>query len=289
MSKVLVVSFQSLTADSGQGMARLGHALSKELHKRGLLKTFIIHSKGKYDTAFPSKAVSKWSRLYLFALNKLDSIFKFPVHRFRFTQELLFDWFCAKKIDSSIQVLFSTQPYLKRTFRKAQKLGIKTYLLSGTPEDNYIYDLVTKEKKFIGTSETDAYTYDRRNRYFNESMKYLDVVVGFFPNVYKTYVDSKAFNGECVNLSGHILPNIPPYTPQESYTKKETFAIGYLAYTAILKGLQYLLEAWKQLQEENAIPEAILSIGGPNHPTIDEYINKNYRELKGVSYKRTGK
>ncbi len=285
MSKVMVVSFQSLTADSGQGMARLGHALSKELHKRGMLKTFVVHSKGKHDAPFPSEPVSKWSRLYLFALNKLDKIFKFPVHRFRFTQELLFDWFCAKKLDRSVKVLFSTQPYLKRTFKKAQQLGIKTFLLSGTPEDNYIYKLVTEEKKFIGTNETDAYTYDRRNKYFNESMKYLDVVVGFFPNVYQTYVDSEAFTGECVNLSGHILPNIPPYSLEEREINTSQFAIGYLAYTAILKGLHYLLEAWKQLQEEDTIPNATLVIGGPTHPTINEYINKHYKNLNGVSYK----
>jgi hypothetical protein len=63
--KVLVISFQSLTGNSGAGMARLGHMLSTELHKRGMLQHFIIHSKGKFDTEFPSKPVTRISRYYL--------------------------------------------------------------------------------------------------------------------------------------------------------------------------------------------------------------------------------
>ena len=50
--KILVVSFQSLTANSAGGMARLGYYLSEELHKRGLLKELIVHSKGKNTCSF---------------------------------------------------------------------------------------------------------------------------------------------------------------------------------------------------------------------------------------------
>src|SRR5690606_30429051 len=151
------VSFQSLTANSGQGMARLGHSLSQELHRRGLLDAFVVHSKGKFDTPFPSVPVSPLSRYYLYLINKFSKSFKVRAHKSRFFQELLFDWFCAQKLDSSIDILFATQPYLKRTFRKAKQLNIKTILLSGTPEDDYIYNIVSEENKKLGVTETDAY------------------------------------------------------------------------------------------------------------------------------------
>ena len=282
----MVVSFQSLTADSGQGMAQVGYELSKNLHSKGLLDKFVIHSKGKYTTPFPSVPVSSLSRYYLFILNKLNNIFNFPTHHFRFTQELIYDWFCAKKLNSSVDILLSTQPYLKRTFKKAQKLNIKTYLITGTPEDNYIYNIVSEEKKRIGSTEIDAYTYNRRNKYFNQSIKYVDVVIGFFPTIYKTYKKSSAFTGETVNLTGFMKPNLPEVNLSDiAKENSETYSIGYLAYSAVLKGLQYLLEAWKQLQEENALPNAKLVIGGPNHPTVDAYIDKHYRQLKNVAYK----
>src|SRR5690606_27306200 len=122
-------------------------------------------------------------------------IFNFKTHKFRFLQQVLFDWFCSQKIDNSISILFVTQPYQKRTFKKAKKLDIKTILLSGTPEDNYMYDIVSEENKKLGATEIDSYTYDNRNKYFNEAMKHLDVVIGSLPTAYKTYAVSKAFKG----------------------------------------------------------------------------------------------
>lgn len=282
--KILVVSFQSLTATSGQGMARLGYLLSKELHRRDLLKSFVVHSKGKFDTPFPSEPVSFFSRYYLFILNKLNHIFKFKAHQFRFLQERLFDWLCAKKIDNSIGIVFATHPYLKRTFRKAKRLGIKTILLSGTPEDNYMYDIVSEENKKLGTTQIDAYTYDKRNNYYNSSLQYLDIVIGFFPTAYKTYAVSRVFKGENINMTAHMTPDLPAFDIKNRKSTSGKFVVGYLAYTVVLKGLHYLLEAWEELLKENDIREIELIIGGPMHPTVDEYVKKHFHNLDNVQF-----
>ncbi len=284
MKKVMVVSFQSLTATSGQGMARLGHALSKELHKRGLLKTFVVNSKGKFDTPFPSEPVSFFSRYYLYILNKINSFYTFQTHGFRFIQELLFDWFCAMKIDNSISILFVTQPYLKRTFRKAKKLNITTILLSGTPEDDYIYDIVSEENKRLGSTETDAYTYNRRNTYFKQSMQYLDIAIGFFPTVYKTYKESTAFKGEAVNMTGHMTPDFPDYDVKDKKAIGKKFTVGFMSYVVVLKGLQYLLEAWEKILKEHDSEDIELVIGGPLNPIMEDYIDKKFRNVKQVKF-----
>lgn len=284
MGKVMVISFQSLTATSGQGMARLGYILSKELHRRGLLKVFVVHSKGKFETPFPSEPVSFFSRYYLFVLNKLNNIFNFKTHKFRFLQERLFDWFCAQKIDKSIDIIFATQPYLKRTFRKAKKLGIKTILLSGTPEDNYMYDIVSEENKKLGATEIDSYTYDKRNRYFNDTMQYLDVVIGSLPTAYKTYAVSRAFKGENINMTGHMTPDFPAFDIKDKKSSGGKFVVGYLAYTVVLKGLHYLLEAWEELLRENDIKDIELLIGGPLHPIVDEYVKRRFSDLERVQF-----
>lgn len=282
--KILVVSFQSLTATSGQGMARLGYAISNELHKRGLLKAFIVHSKGKFDSPFPSEPVSFFSRYYLFALNKINSFFSFQTHGFRFIQERLFDMFCAMKIDSSIGVVFATQPHLKRTFKKAQKLGIRTILLSGTAEDNFMFTLVSDENKKIGTTEIDAYTYPARNQYFNESMQYLDVSIGFFPTVYDTFVASPTFKGTTVRMTGHMIPDFKPYDVANKKQHTGTFTVGFLSYTVVLKGLHYLLEAWEQIMQEHGDADIELIVGGPMNPIMDTYVKKHFSSLKKVTY-----
>lgn len=284
MSKVMVVSFQSLTATSGAGMARLGYLLSKELHKRGLLDKFIVHSKGKYNTPFPCEPVSGLSRYYLLVLNKLNGIFNFKVHSFRFSQEKLFDWFCAKKINSSIDILFVTQPHMKRTLCKAKKLGIQTILLSGTPEDNYMYDLVSEENNKMGITEPDSYTYKKRNDYYNESVKYLDVVVGFFSTSHKTYEKSKAFTGRNVKLTGYLTPDFPAYDISNRKKTDGKFRVGYLAYTVVLKGLHYLLAGWDNLLKNYQIDDIELIIGGPIHPIVASYIEQNFGSVHKVTY-----
>lgn len=284
MSKIVVASFQSLSAHSGEGMARLGYFISKELHQRGLLKKFVVHSKGKHETPFPSVPVSPASRYYLFALNKLNSIFNFKTHRFRLAQEKLYDYFCAEQLDASVEILFVTTPFLKRTFKKAKKLGIKTVLLSGTPEENYIYDLVTEENKKLGINNIDAYTFEDRIRFFNQSIKNLDQVVGSLPTVYKTYKESEQFKGEVIKLVGHMPPDFKPVELAPKDPKSTPFKVGYVAHTVALKGLAYLLDAWREVTETHHIQDVELRVVGWIDDAIRKYIEHNYSDVMHVNY-----
>ena len=87
--KILVVSFQSLTANSGAGMARLGYYLSEQLDKRGVLQDFIVYSKGKFTTSFKSSPVSYWSRYILFLLNFLDKKLHFAPYKDVYKRQVL--------------------------------------------------------------------------------------------------------------------------------------------------------------------------------------------------------
>jgi len=278
---ILVVSFQSLTERSGAGMARLGYYISRDLHERGLLKNFVVYSKGKFETPFPSSAVSPLSRYFLFALNKLNRFFPMKPHKFRFLQERLFDWFCAKRIGSDIDILFVTQPYLLRTFKKAKKLGVKIIFIPANPEENYINAIVTDEKKKLGIEDDDAYTYKKRISYYNEAIQYVDTVVGSYPTVYESYASS-AFKGEVVKLIGHLKPDFKPIPAVDREIKPE-FKVGYLAHTVILKGLQYLFEAWEMLMKETGNDGNLkLYVAGGIDESMHEHLVKNHLNIKNV-------
>lgn len=280
---ILVVSFQSLTERSGAGMARLGYYLSNELHKRGLLKEFIVYSKGKFTTPFPSAAVSPLSRYFLFVLNKFNKYFPVKPHKFRFVQEQLFDWFCAKHLEGPVDILFVTQPYLLRTFQKAKKLGMKIIFIPANPEENYINSIVTEEKQRVGIEEDDAYTYKKRIDYYNKAIQYVDVVVGSYPTVYESYSRS-AYKGEVVKLIGHLKPDFKPVSPIDRPIGPE-LKVGYLAHTVILKGLQYLLDAWEMLMKETGNdPNLKLYIAGGIDESMHEYVVKNYLNIKNVQF-----
>ncbi|HEY1030748.1 MAG TPA: glycosyltransferase family 4 protein [Flavipsychrobacter sp.] len=280
--RIQVISFQSLSANSGEGMARLGYYLSEQLHQRGLLNNFIVHSKGKFETPFPSKPVSIFSRYYLFLLNRLNKHLKIPSYKFRLLQEKLFDWFCQFRIQANTTHIFTTNAYLYRTFLKAKKSGITIILLPGTPEENYIYELVSEENKRLNITKVDAYTYRERIDFFNKSVRLIDTVIGSLPPAYTSY--SKAgYHPRVVKMLGHMKPDFKPIQlTQKEIT--ETFTIGYLAHTVVLKGLQYLLEAWRILTNNANNKHMHLSIAGSIDETIKEYIDLHFKDLKQVTF-----
>ncbi len=281
--KILVASFQSLTKRSGGGMARLGFYLSKTLDERGLLQRFVVYSKGKYRTDFKTVPVWFFSRHYLYLLHKINRLLKIPDYRFRFIQEVVYDWFCASLITKNTGILFVTQPYLLHTFRKAKKQGIPIIFIPANPEENYIKKLVTEEKQFLGLEGNDAYTYQPRIDYFNKSISFVDKVIGSYPTVYKTYSQSD-FQGEVVELTGHLKPDFMPVSILKKLPSDKTFKVGYLAHTVVLKGVHYLLEAWQQLVLENPDVDMELIVSGKMDENICRYISATFKDIQKVTF-----
>ena len=278
---VMIVSFQSLTAKSGAGMARVGYLLSAELNKYGILNKFIVHSKGKYNTPFHSEPVSFFSRYYLFALNGVNKFLKIRQYKLRFIQELLFDWFCAFRIDNSLTHLVTTQPHLKRTFRKAKRKGIEVIYIPGTQEDNYMYDIVSEEKRKMNVREEDAYTYPARIKHYNDSIQYVDKVICTSPNIYNSFVNS-SYHGEVIKVIGYLKPEFSPVAINKQPGK--IFKVAYVAHTVLLKGLQYLMEAWHDIMKEKGSEDMMLYIGGTIDKPVKEYIDAKFDKIKNVQY-----
>ena len=54
----------------------------------------------------------------------------------------------------------------------------------------------------------------------------------------------------------------------------------YIAHSVWLKGISYLLEAWKNIESSNVQ----LLIAGKINPDVNDYIKSNFNNLKHVSY-----
>ncbi len=281
--KILVASFQSLTANSGAGMARLGYYLSEVLDKKGILQEFIVYSKGKFTTTFKSSPVSPLSRYILFILNKLNGYLHFAPHKFRYWQEYIYDMLCVSKINADTGLLFVTQPYLRRTFKKAKRLNIPIIFIPANPEENFIRNIIIEEQAKLGFVAEDAYTYPKRIALFNRSITYIDKIIGSYPTVYDTYSQS-SYRGEVIKMIGHIKPDFKPVSITEKRASSGSFKIGYLAHTVALKGLHYLLDAWKLLKIQYPEYDIQLYIGGKVDTNIKNYINTHYKGLADVYY-----
>ena len=273
---ILVASFQSLTANSAAAIGHLGYKLSEEFQVRDCLKAFVVSSKGKFNSTFPSRPVSPLSKYYLYLINNFAK--GVAPHKSRYIQEYLYDLFCAFHLDKTITKLVVTTPYLFRTFRKAKKLGISVYFIPGNPEDNYIAEIVKEENDRYTLREDDAYTYKRRLDYYNRSLRQVDRIVTFSSVIQSSY-EAAGYGHKIMNVRGYLKPEIP--TRQLNVPSNDkVFKVSFLAYAVLLKGLQYLLDAWKELQNE----DMELHIGGVIDKNVQKIINSEYSGLKNVFY-----
>jgi glycosyltransferase involved in cell wall biosynthesis len=273
---VLVVSFQSLTARSAAAIGQLGYKLSEELHSRSSLKAFVVSSKGKFKTVFQSHPVSVLSKYYLYLINNFAK--GLAPHKSRYLQEYLYDLCCALHIDRTITKLVVTTPYLYRTFKRAKKLGIRIYFIPGNPEDNYIARLVNEENERYNIREDDAYTYKKRLNYYNKSLPLIDKVITF-SSVMESSYRKAGYGDKIIDLRGYLKPEEPTEELKDS-KPVAVFKVSFLAYVVLLKGLQYVLEAWKDLQNEGME----LHIGGVIDTNVQTIIDENYSDLQNVYY-----
>lgn len=279
--KILVITFQSLTQNSAAGIGRLAYSLAERLHQRGRLQSLIVSSKGKFITAFPSSPVSFWSRYYLYAINKFGKYINLKPYVSRYIQELLYDRFCMQHIDASLHAIVVTTPYLYHTFRKANKLGVKIYFIPGNPEDNFIKELVQEENGKYNIVQNDAYTYKPRLRYYNNSIPLIDHFLIYSSLMEKTYRDA-GHGAKIISTRGYLKPVFNNEVIETTGRNAPApFKVSFLAYTVLLKGLQYLLEAWKALQD---IPSMELHIGGLIDKNVQQIIDRDFVGLKNVHY-----
>ncbi|MBS1781997.1 MAG: glycosyltransferase family 4 protein [Bacteroidetes bacterium] len=276
--KILIISFQSLTSNSGAGMAKVGYNLAQQFFTKDKLEAFIVSSKGKFNTPFPSKPVSKLSRYYLFLINKLERFLKPPSYLSRYAQELLFDIFCQNHIHCNLTKIVATTPYLFRTFSKAKKLGIPIYFIPGNPEDNWIERLVQSENLKFGINDIDAYTFRPRLNNYNKSISLVNHIITYTSILEESYKASSCAQ-KVIATRGILKPNQITIT-KERPPLGSIMKIGFLAHIVLLKGLQTLLDAWEGCQNFNME----LHIGGAMDKNMQHLIHERYAHLKHIIF-----
>lgn len=275
MSKILIVSFQSLNGKDVAGPGKLGYYLATHFYKQGHLNNLIVSSKGTFTTTFPSLPVSFWSRYYLFLLNKFWKYNLITYYRKRFLEEELYDFFLQFRIKTGCKTLISINPYLYRTLRKCKRLGVKTILIPANPEENEINSLldIARKKWDVGENQTDVYTYKPRVEKYNASVPLFDFVIAHTSIIENTFRKRRP-NQTIVPCHGLIWTSLQG-NAAKSNPSENTFKVFYLAHTILLKGLQELLQAWSVIDTTHAE----LHIGGQIDPVVKRIIDQKFQHL----------
>lgn len=281
MSDVIVVSLQSLTATSAAGGGKLTFQLANYLHKTGRLNTLIVSSKGKFSAPFPCRPVSVISRFYLKLLNSLLKKGLIKYYKKRFVEEMIFDFFLQFKINQECKILISINPYLPRTLRRCEKMGITTVFIPTNPEENEINERLADARKRWGvkTFETDAYTYQPRLKVYNDVVDRFDKMIAYtsiIENTFRKRHGTKVIL-PCLSLSWAMQPVIArPLTTRDG----TAFRVVYIAHTVLLKGLQDLLQAWSIFGKS----DAELHIVGVIDSVVGGIIRDKFQGLTNVFY-----
>lgn len=270
----LFISFQSLTSAGAGGTGKIAYEVARDLFDKKQPVKLIVSAKGKFTTTFPSAPVSVWSRYYLFLLNKLIAPWLKPYQK-RHLEEKIFDFFCSFHIQRDQKLVFTTTPFIPRTLKKAKQLGIPVVFFPGTPEENHIAELVTREANHWNVKAQDVYTYQPRLAVYNKGMSLVDDVIchsSVIESTYKKNWPGKKFIS-CAGLLKPVSINHEEATPSASFT------VLYAAHTVWLKGLQYLLKAWSEVSVDGE-----LLVVGSIDPTVQRVIDREFSSLKNVSF-----
>ena len=271
---ILFISFQSLTSTGAGGTGKIAYEVAKNLSAKQQPVKLIVSSKGKFTTPFTSTPVSLWSRYYLFILNKFVSPLLKPYQK-RHLEERIFDFFCSRHIQREQKLIFSTTPFLPRTFKKARRLGIPIVFFPGTPEENHIAELVSNEAKKWKVSSNDVYTYKPRLNIFNQGMKLIDHVIchsSVIESTFRNRWPDKKF----ISCRGLLKPGS---VAEAQIAQVTSFKVLYAAHTVWLKGLQYLLKAWSELSIQGE-----LIIVGSIDPSVQQVISRDFNALRNVTF-----
>lgn len=275
---IYFVSFQGFRNGQPWGAVKGLFPFFVEINKKiSPQAVYFVSKSDKIQTKDNIIEVSKLYRLiclFFAFINKF--IYKIPSYKQRFIQEKLFDYFVSRKISKSVILLSSA--YLVKSSKKNKKLGGINIFLAANPDDYEIHYLLKNEQKKHNVAFNDAYTYKKRIDFGSKAVFSFDHIITFTSTQYSSFAKRIPVNK--ISLVEHyILPREKTF-PEINYTKKNILTFCFIAHPFWLKGLPYLLEAWSKINSN----DIKLIVGGRIDKQMQEFIDKNYSNLKNIEY-----
>jgi glycosyltransferase involved in cell wall biosynthesis len=280
--KITIISFGYM-GPQGSGGGVVSWHLGKTLYNLDGLDKVIIFSKGKLSPDFPCRESIPYTKYYLYLRHILrltaGRVFHVPYHIIRGIDEKLFDICCKRIAVNRSNIYLYTHPVVPKTLDSLSKKGITSILLALNPYDTYIRGIVADEKKKYSITDNDAYTSDFRLRAIEQCISKFTCIISPSSVISDSYA-RYGYGGKIINLGFPIGPSLESNDEQQIPEERSAFRVCYLGHTVLLKGLQYLLEAWEGIDANNSE----LIIGGGIDENIKKIINSRFSHLKNIRY-----
>jgi glycosyltransferase involved in cell wall biosynthesis len=239
------------------------------LSERGLLGQVICRDareNSRYVRAIPAGA---------FLIKALTFLELKSGYNFRdFSQNTIFDFFASRHIRSHFVIasVFGLKRCLAITRRQS---GV--YIEMGLMESPIIF----LEKLIAESSKYEVSVRKETVAFFKNSLMTLmsaDYIIAISSFVKQSFVRS-GYDAGRVFVSGLSISGASPLSSVRKKSLDGRFQVLYVAHTQVLKGLQYLLEAWTHLGDCNM---DLVVVGLIDKNT--EKIIRKYENLEGVSF-----
>jgi glycosyltransferase involved in cell wall biosynthesis len=254
----------------------------KEAWRRGHLQKLIVVSKKRNSLEFDPGLIDTFpgeSRL-VSALSQIRGrIWKaFPS---RWCGETVFDLYASSRLSRKSGDLIVT-PGLLSTARKAKMLGYRTFLYAATPHPQFLEDQIRAERALFGFQDRHE---DKFRSWmvarWSAGLRYTDYILAVSEFCKETYM-ANGFAPERISVVplGVSLERFA-HTPPATEGHFTCLFVGHVnGTTGIVKGLQYLLQAWCELR----LQDATLQICGKLGPEASEIVRRFKGKLSTVQF-----
>jgi len=186
----------------------------------------------------------------------------------RLLGEMWFDFWVSKRLSKDGKFIY-TVPRLTRTFEKAKEMGYKIICHSGELHPDYNYKLVTEEYKKLGIKFRNPAWSKTMFKKYKKTLNLSDYIIVHSEYAKRNYVE--------YGIPENKIKVIPLGVDIDKFKNlkrklywKQPFTFLFVGNVSVIKGIRYLLEAWKKLD----LKDAKLIIAGAIHKDGKEIIKK---------------
>jgi len=175
-------------------------------------------------------------------------------------QEEFFDFFvcrdsCLMKSDAAIFL----KPSFPRTAQRLRNLGKKTIAWATTLHPEFNYKQVRAEEKRYDLYGSSSYTDSKRVSRLSRFYKEVDYILMQTNLAKRSFLQNGIPENRILLMEKSFGINCQKYTPTSNKINDGTFRVLHISHMNLIKGIGYLLNAWKDAN----LNDALLQLGGP--------------------------
>ncbi|MHA1617560.1 MAG: glycosyltransferase [Candidatus Njordarchaeales archaeon] len=241
--RLALVGFQTWGAKSSE----LYH-IGKRALERGVLKRVLCRFSTERSDIVTKEPL--FIRLFELFSSKISKILENFVARY-YSEHLLFDLFARGMIERDVDTILFTSSGLVRCLEKAKSMAITTVILHRTLHPQHVCDILTQEKRKFNLNEKSVLIHRKAILSKIKALENCDYIFTLSKLEMQSLCEYGIPDSKIIPLNYGSGVDLNFFRPPKN-KPEEPFTVLFLGNKSLIKGVPYLLIAWKKLNIKNA-------------------------------------